>query len=61
MIARIADTLNKRPRLSPFAIPIADYAIDKAAEENADKQEILKLSATLKNDFIKQFDQWFFS
>ncbi len=59
MMNEIATTLERHPRLSPYAIPLADKAVQEAANES-DLPPIHNLSQKqfFKNDFLKQFHNW---
>jgi hypothetical protein len=59
MMQEVARTLEKHPRLSPFAVPLAGNAIQEAASlsplspiQNSNQTQFLK------NDFLKQFHNW---
>jgi hypothetical protein len=59
MMDEMASTLEKHPRLSPFAIPLADKAIQEASDRSdINPLQNLNQKQFLKNDFLKQFQDW---
>jgi hypothetical protein len=60
MMDKLVETLERHPRLSPFALPLADKAIDKGSAANANNSGTSPFAAVLKNNFIKEFDDWLY-
>ena len=59
MMKEIASTLKNHPRLSPFSVPLAEKAIQKAAARSPlPPLQHSGQTQFLKNAFLKQFHNW---
>lgn len=59
MMNELANTIEKHPRLSPFAIPLADKAVSEAAKESGlSPIQNQTQKHFFKDDFLKQFHNW---
>jgi hypothetical protein len=58
MLARILETIEKQPQLSPFVIPVANHAIDEAAAAVSEIKDQDINPKQLQKNFLNQWKKW---
>jgi hypothetical protein len=58
MLARVLETIEKQPQLSPFVIPVANLAIDEAAASVSEIKDQNINPNQLHKNFLNQWKNW---
>jgi len=58
MLARVLETIEKQPQLSPFVIPVANHAIEEAAASVAKMKGEEIDPEKLHKNFLKEWKDW---